>query len=464
MSSDSPEELHPLVQGMDLLVAGSVFVGVVVLAGRGTALEMRALWPLGAVAAGVWPLGLQLVSLERARGRQGLAGPFGRLAVVALLAVLVEPAAAFLLRAPVPRWLPLVSAGAQGAALAGLRGLTAGWVASLRRGAHRVRNVLIAGSGPRAAYVADVIARNPAWGLRVVGFVDRREGLRPIAVPGEQLFDPSSIDELLCDQVIDEMIVACPRSKLDGFLPVVDRATAAGVPITLLSDIFGDLLPAPRVERFGTLPALSFAPVHHPPAALAVKRLLDIAGASLGLLLAAPILAAAALAIKSSSPGPVLFRQVRCSLHGRHFVMPKLRTMALEAEGRREELEARNEMDGPVFKIREDPRVTRIGRLLRRTSLDELPQLWSVLKGDMSLVGPRPPLPVEVAAYRTFERRRLSMRPGLTCLWQVSGRNEIGFEDWVRLDLEYIDTWSLAGDLRILARTLPAVLTGRGAS
>ncbi|MBW2241758.1 MAG: sugar transferase, partial [Deltaproteobacteria bacterium] len=123
-----------------------------------------------------------------------------------------------------------------------------------------------------------------------------------------------------------------------------------------------------------------------------------------------------------------------------------------------------NEMDGPVFKIRDDPRVTPVGRLLRRYSLDELPQLWSVLKGDMSLVGPRPPVPKEVAAYKTFERRRLSMRPGLTCLWQVNGRNEIGFEDWVRLDLEYIDTWSLVGDLRILARTLPAVLSGYGAS
>ncbi len=123
-----------------------------------------------------------------------------------------------------------------------------------------------------------------------------------------------------------------------------------------------------------------------------------------------------------------------------------------------------NEMDGPVFKIRDDPRVTRVGRLLRRYSLDELPQLWSVLRGDMSLVGPRPPVPTEVVAYKTFERRRLSMRPGLTCLWQVNGRNEIGFEDWVRLDLEYIDTWSLIGDFRILARTLPAVLSGHGAS
>lgn len=270
--------------------------------------------------------------------------------------------------------------------------------------------------------------------------------------------------ELLRDQVIDEVIVACPRSMLEAIVSVVDAATEAGVPITLLSDLFGEHLPPPQVRRFGTLPALRFAPVHHNPASLAVKRALDVALAGVGLVLASPLLAAAALAIKITSPGPVLFRQMRCTLNGRPFVMPKLRTMAVDAERHRHHLEARNEMDGPVFKMRDDPRVTPVGRFLRRYSLDELPQLWSVLKGDMSLVGPRPPVPTEVASYETFERRRLSMRPGLTCLWQVSGRNEIGFDDWVRLDLQYIDTWSLATDLRILLRTVPAVLSGQGAS
>jgi lipopolysaccharide/colanic/teichoic acid biosynthesis glycosyltransferase len=144
--------------------------------------------------------------------------------------------------------------------------------------------------------------------------------------------------------------------------------------------------------------------------------------------------------------------------------MPKLRTMRVDSDALRSELQAENEMDGPVFKIENDPRITKVGRFLRKYSLDELPQLWSVLRGDMSLVGPRPAIPDEVAAYQTFERRRLSMRPGLTCLWQVSGRNQIGFDDWVRLDLEYIDTWSIGSDLRIIARTVPVVLTGEGAS
>ena len=326
------------------------------------------------------------------------------------------------------------------------------------------RHVLIAGSGPRAAYVADVIAEHPEWGWVVVGFVDRELPAAGPAVPVEQVLPLDHIGELLADQVIDEIVVACPRTELETMVTVVDAATEAGVPISLLSDLFGSQLPAPRVTRFGSLPALRFAPVHHGGIGLALKRLVDVVGSAALLLATAPILLAAAIAIKTSSPGPVLFRQVRCSVNGRPFVMPKLRTMTSDSEAKREALLGQNEMDGPVFKIKDDPRITPVGRFLRKYSLDELPQLWSVLRGDMSLVGPRPPIPMEVASYRNFERRRLSMRPGLTCLWQVSGRNEIGFDDWVRLDLEYIDTWSLWSDVRILLRTVPAVLSGNGAS
>ncbi len=461
MSRDSARALDVLQQLGDLVLAAGVFVAVVSLASPSAA-SLPSLLPLGLVATLVWPGMLRRV--DTGGERDGPSAELRRLVLAACVAIVAESAAAFLTRAPVPRWLPLVCGGLQLAAIgllhAGVLGLREAWQPT---GPER-RNVLIAGSGPRAAYVQAVIERHPGWGLNVVGFVDDPEGDHRFEVPRELVFGQAHMDELLRDQVIDEIVVACPRSKLDAFLPVVDRATAAGVPITLLSDIFGDLLPAPRVKRFGTLPALSFAPVHHEPTGLALKRVLDVAGASLGLLLTAPLLLLAAAAIKLSSPGPVLFRQVRCSLNGRTFVMPKLRTMVADSEARRLALDACNEMDGPVFKIRDDPRVTMVGRFLRRYSLDELPQLWSVLRGDMSLVGPRPPMPTEVAAYRTFERRRLSMRPGLTCLWQVSGRNDIGFEDWVRMDLEYIDTWSLSGDLRILARTVPAVLSGTGAS
>ena len=199
------------------------------------------------------------------------------------------------------------------------------------------------------------------------------------------------------------------------------------------------------------------------PVEFSCKRALDIFGALLTGLLALPVLAVAALLIRFTSPGPVIFRQVRCGERGREFEILKLRTMMNGSEQRRADLEAENEMDGPVFKIRRDPRITPVGRWLRRLSVDELPQLWNVLRGEMSLVGPRPPLPCEVAQYQRRHRRRLEVRPGLTCTWQISGRSEIGFEEWVRLDIEYIDGWHLGRDLRILLRTAPAILSRRGA-
>jgi len=181
------------------------------------------------------------------------------------------------------------------------------------------------------------------------------------------------------------------------------------------------------------------------------------------LVLGAPAFAAIALAIKLESPGPVFFRQRRIGLNGREFWMWKFRSMCHDAEARRAELERHNEMDGPVFKMSQDPRVTRVGRLLRRTSLDEFPQFWNVLRGRMSVVGPRPPLPEEVRRYKRWQRRRLSVKPGLTCLWQVRGRNQLDFAEWMALDLHYIDTWSLWGDLKIVLMTIPAILMGRGA-
>jgi lipopolysaccharide/colanic/teichoic acid biosynthesis glycosyltransferase len=193
------------------------------------------------------------------------------------------------------------------------------------------------------------------------------------------------------------------------------------------------------------------------------KRVLDLAGAVIGALLLAPVILAISISIKLNTPGPVLYRSRRVGEGGRVFSFLKFRSMVCNAEMLREELLHLNEADGPVFKISHDPRITRVGAILRRTSLDELPQLWNVLRGDMSLVGPRPPIPEEVRQYQAWQLRRLSVRPGLTCLWQISGRSLVGFGEWMRMDLEYVDRRSLSLDLSILLRTVPAVLSGKGA-
>jgi lipopolysaccharide/colanic/teichoic acid biosynthesis glycosyltransferase len=193
------------------------------------------------------------------------------------------------------------------------------------------------------------------------------------------------------------------------------------------------------------------------------KRLIDVAGASAGLVLLLPVFVAVAVAIKIDSPGPVFFAQVRLGENGRPFRFRKFRSMTASAPMLRPELAPANEAPGPVFKIRQDPRVTRVGRFLRKASIDELPQLWHVLTGEMSLVGPRPPIPEEVERYQSWQTERLAAKPGLTCTWQVSGRSDIHFEDWVRMDIEYVRTRSLWLDAKLILKTIPAVLTGRGA-
>jgi exopolysaccharide biosynthesis polyprenyl glycosylphosphotransferase len=332
----------------------------------------------------------------------------------------------------------------------------------LRLRARRARDLLIVGTGPRAASLYDDIQRHPERGVRVIAFVDDSDLPVDASIPKGMVYKFIDTPHILRENPVDEVVIACPRSLLVSIDPVVAYCSDAGIPVTMPMDILGDYFPSSRVIRLGSGDALSFAPVHHSRSMLVLKRGIDIVGAAFGLIVAAPLLAVAALAIKLSSSGPVLFRQRRSGLHGRPFEMLKLRTMRCDAEQRIADLLDLNEMDGPVFKIRQDPRVTAVGRLLRRYSVDEVPQLWNVLTGDMSLVGPRPPIPSEVARYRTWERRRLSMRPGLTCIWQVSGRNSLGFAEWVKLDLQYIDGWSLAADFEILLRTVPAVLRGTG--
>jgi exopolysaccharide biosynthesis polyprenyl glycosylphosphotransferase len=207
---------------------------------------------------------------------------------------------------------------------------------------------------------------------------------------------------------------------------------------------------------------LHFTNVKSQPSARVVKRMLDIVASASALWVLAPLLSVTAVLVKLTSKGPVFFRQMRVGQHGRTFNILKFRSMVSGAEGLQKALEQQNEQTGPVFKIKKDPRITPLGRILRKYSIDELPQLINVLRGDMTLVGPRPPVPKEVAQYEPWQLRRLSVVPGLTCIWQVSGRNEIAFRDWMYLDLRYIDHWSLGQDLNLLLKTVPTVVAGRG--
>jgi exopolysaccharide biosynthesis polyprenyl glycosylphosphotransferase len=231
-----------------------------------------------------------------------------------------------------------------------------------------------------------------------------------------------------------------------------------------MADFFQSAPKRLSLDECGTVPFLTFDWVAYDEWKIAVKRVIDIVVAGATLLALLPLLALIALGIKVDSPGPVFFVQTRVGRNKRTFRLAKFRTMCADAERRQADLEALNEAKGPVFKIARDPRVTRLGRLLRRTSLDEIPQLWNVLRGDMSLVGPRP-LPLrDVSRFdQAVQRKRFSVKPGITCLWQVSGRSKLGFADWLHLDLWYIDNWSLALDLKVLIKTVPAVVRGTGA-
>lgn len=280
----------------------------------------------------------------------------------------------------------------------------------------------------------------------------------------EPAVDLARIEARLRAEPVDEVVVAHSTVSED-VRRIVELVSAHGVAILvpLPRGVDGLALPPPRVESVGRAQFLVYARSGPSAAAVLVKTLVDRALAALLLVLLAPVLLAVAAAVRWRLGSPVLFVQRRAGFHGRPFWMLKFRTMRVGAEAEQAGLRDRNEMDGPVFKLADDPRVTPLGRFLRRTSLDELPQLLNVLAGHMSLVGPRP-LPLgETASLAGGHRRRLSMRPGLTCLWQVSGRNELSFREWMALDLDYVDRWSLGLDLAILLRTIPAVVRGRGA-
>ncbi len=275
----------------------------------------------------------------------------------------------------------------------------------------------------------------------------------------------SEFIEALHRHAISRVIFSASHVHLNKIQDAIIACETEGVEAWMLADFVKTAISRATFDAIGNRPMLVFRSTPEASWALVGKRAIDLAGALLGLIFCSWLILLAAVAIRLTSPGPILFRQMRGGRYGKPFMMLKFRTMSTDAEMRRAEFLAFNQMNGPVFKIDEDPRVTRIGHFLRRTSIDELPQLINVLRGEMSLVGPRPLPLYEVDKFETpSQRRRLSVSPGLTCLWQISGRNEIkNFQDWVTLDLLYIDSWSLWLDIKILAKTIPVVLLGLGA-
>jgi len=312
-----------------------------------------------------------------------------------------------------------------------------------------------------------MIKQHSDWGIKAIGFVD--DDISKISggtIYGYKVLGTlDDIPSILHNNVIDEVLFVVPRawlSKIEKIILYVSEVE--GIKVSVAIDLFDHHLSKIKYSFLGTLPLLTFNRTPDELIQLLIKRLFDLFFSFIAIIVLSPVFLITAIIVKVSSKGPVFFRQQRCSLNGRRFTVYKFRTMVVDAEAKLKELLLFNEMQGPAFKMENDPRVTKLGKFLRKSSIDELPQFWNVFKGDMSFVGPRPPMPAEVDKYEPWQRRRLTMRPGITCLWQAFGRNKINnFDEWMKLDLEYIDNWSLWFDFKILLKTIPIVLFGTGA-
>jgi len=337
-----------------------------------------------------------------------------------------------------------------------------------RRSGRALRNLVIVGCGPRGAQLGAEIWSRPDFGYLLLGYIDDIPAPpNPLHGQPEKLLGGlADAKRLLRELEVDEVMICLPmRSQYETIAGIVGGAGELGLTVRMPLNLFDSRPSDPRIDYLDQTPVVTLTQSVPVPSGLLVKRVVDVLGSAVALVLLAPVFILIALALKVGSLGPVFFSQERIGLGRRKFRMWKFRSMVEGAEAQQATLEQLNEVEGAAFKIREDPRVTRIGHFLRRTSLDELPQLYNVVVGDMSLVGPRP-LPMRDVAKLSdsWQLRRFSMKPGITCLWQINGRHEINFNHWMELDLQYIDSWSPALDIEILAKTLPAVLRGSGAS
>jgi exopolysaccharide biosynthesis polyprenyl glycosylphosphotransferase len=345
--------------------------------------------------------------------------------------------------------------------------LTAGRVSGvLRRGFTRPHYLMVVGTSDRARQLARALEESVEYGVRLRGFLSERPETAPAEIALGATYPVYPIRELpalLREHVIDEIVFAVGSESLAGLEEVFLLCDEEGVRTRIAVDFFPHVNSTVSLDRLGSTPLLTFSAAPYDEIRLLVKRITDMTVAGAALIALSPLMAAVAILIRVTSPGPAIFRQVRCGLNGRQFVFYKFRSMVQNAEELKPAL-AHLSTRETAFKIPGDPRQTGVGHYLRKFSIDEWPQLWNVLRGDMSLVGPRPAVPSEVERYKRWQRRRLRMRPGLTCLWAVCGRDKVDFETWMKMDMQYIDNWSLALDWNILLRTIPRVLTGHGAN
>jgi exopolysaccharide biosynthesis polyprenyl glycosylphosphotransferase len=417
-------------------------------------------WHLGVLALPAWIAALQAAGAydDPQRTRSDL--HFLRVLRAGVSATLLLLTVLFLLQPATPTSRSLLL-GFSALATATCFLVRRAWLRRRAARAPRAWNVLLVGADDEVAPLASALRAR--GGMRIVGRL--HAGVEPGGSSAEVplLGSLAELHDVLARHAVAQVFATGRAVEPHVLRVLADACEEVGVTLSMDANFLGLRTSHAEVQDYNGWSVLSFASTPSDGDALVVKRVIDVAGAVLALLLASPVLLLVALAVKLEDGGPVFFVQQRSGLFGRTFPMLKFRSMCVDAEARRAGLEARNEAAGPVFKMEDDPRITRVGRFIRRTSLDEFPQFWNVLRGDMSLVGPRPPLPSEVALYERWQMRRLSMKPGITCIWQVSGRSNLDFETWMRLDLLYIDTWSLFLDLKLLLRTIPAVISGYGA-
>ncbi len=399
------------------------------------------------------------------RNRQQLIGDAAK---VIILGVVALNAALYFVRADyISRAFILTIAAVNFLLVATGRAVLLGGSKGLRDKFQRFHYCLIVGLGQNARELASLIEQSEPQGLRLIGFVnpgtnvESRIGALKSQYP---IFALADVYGILQNHVVDEVLFAVNNDELEHLEPLIDRCHKEGIRTRVDLGFFPRTFARVHLENLRHIPLLTLGSTPNNEFALFAKRAVDLIVSALALILLSPLLLIIAILVRLTSPGPILYRQIRCGLNGRRFALYKFRSMVANADELRAELDILNELEGPAFKIKNDPRCTPLGRWLRKFSLDELPQLWNVLIGEMSFVGPRPPLPQEVEMYAPWQRRRLRMRPGLTCLWTLEGRNRLSFDRLVQFDLAYIDNWSLWLDLKIFLKTIPHVALGRGAS